>query len=200
MYEQNFYSITSTIIILAVTFFTTPGCAILGLEEEEEDTEESIVPGSITEMGGTWKTSCVGGDDGYSENYLTHSGSEILMENKLFFDDSSCSDLALTLSITQNEVSKGSEITLSDGSSGYLYYSKIKSATLKSHINLVTRWYNSNRYCGKTNWQTNVAKDVTGTSCFTGSIGNRGNGKYSISGNRLYFDLTGLTGLTYTKQ
>ena len=37
--NKKLCSITSTISLLALALFTAPGCALLGLEEEEEETE-----------------------------------------------------------------------------------------------------------------------------------------------------------------
>jgi len=185
-----------TMIALLLLIFATSGCALIGLEEEEEDTTDTATA-AIPEMEGTWKKSCYLNDDsGYSEDSLTHSGSEILLENKMFLD-SSCGDVALTMRFTLNEISKGSATTLSDGSSGYLYNFKIKSATLESLLNLMTDSLNSGGVCGKTNWQTNVAQDIAGTDCFTGNVGDAGVEKYGISGNSLNLELFGQT---YTKQ
>ena len=104
-----------TLIAVLILLFATSNCALIGLEEEEEDTTDTATA-AIPEMEGTWKKSCYLNDDSsYSEDSLTHSGSEILLENK-FFLDSSCGDVALTMRFTLNEISKGSATTLSDGS------------------------------------------------------------------------------------
>ena len=99
---------------------TSPGCALIGLEEEEEEEETTTVAtGSLSDVAGTWVSSCVSdGSGNYETKTVIFSGTDFTYQSRAF-NDSSCADPRYLVQWTYNNMSAGAQTTLNDGTSGY---------------------------------------------------------------------------------
>ena len=199
--NKKLCSITSTISMLALALFTAPGCALLGLEEEEETT--TVVTGSLSDVAGTWASSCASdGSGAYETRTLIFSGTGFTHQQRAF-NDSSCTDPRYLVQWTYNTMSAGAQTTLNDGTSGYGLSGTVDAVswTVQSS-SLVTAFNSGSGTCGKTDWTLNVAGDITGVAnCGGSDVPSQGAAyadKYRVSGTNLY--LNNLSGKTFTKQ
>ena len=197
---KKFFSIGSTICVLALVALISPGCALLGLEEEEETT--TVATGSLSDIEGTWVSSCYANGSYYKKSTVVILGTDFT-ESTTDYPDSSCADSnkRYTLIHTQNNLSAGNQTTLSDGSVGYFMTSTAVSSTWTPQDNSLLSAFNAG-VCGITSWQLNQAMDVTGLDCGSNgsflSQGDANSGTYSVSGNSLKFG--NLINVTFTKQ
>ena len=197
---RKFFSIGPTICVLALATVTSPGCALIGLEEEETTT---VATGSLSDVAGTWASSCASdGSGAYETRTLIFSGTGFTHQQRAF-NDSSCTDPRYLVQWTYNTMSAGAQTTLNDGTSGYGLSGTVDAVswTVQSS-SLVTAFNSGSGTCGKTDWTLNVAGDITGVAnCGGSDVPSQGAAyadKYRVSGTNLY--LNNLSGKTFTKQ
>ena len=198
--NKRFCSITSTISLLALALLTAPGCALLGLEEEEEETT-TVATGSLSDIEGTWASSCASdGSGNYETKTVIFSGTDFTYQSRAF-NDSSCADPRYLVQWTYDDMSAGAQTTLDDGNSGYGLSGTVNAVswTVQSS-SLVTAFNSGSGTCGKTDWTLNVAGDVTGVAdCGGSDISPQGTAyadKYKVSGTSLTLNNLG----SFTKQ
>ena len=197
---RKFFSIGSTTCLLALTTVTSPGCALLGLEEEEETT--TVATGSLSDVAGTWASSCAqsDGSSSYETRTVIFSGTDFTYQSRSF-TDSSCADPRYLVQRTYNNMSAGAQTTLDDGTSGYGLSGTVNAVswTIQSS-SLVTTFNSGSGTCGKTDWTLNVAGDITGVANCGGSDqptqGPAYGDKYKVSGTSLTLNNLG----SFTKQ
>ena len=71
----------------------------------------------------------------------------------------------------------------------YLIFS---GATETPNSSYDVTWVNDNSYCGYSDWELNVAKDITGKTCTHGtewSAGTAGQGVYLLDGSKIFYDI-----------
>ena len=197
---RKFFSTGSTICVLALATLISPGCALLGLEEEEETT--TVATGSLSDVAGTWASSCVqsDGSSSYETRTVIFSGTDFTYQFRSF-NDSSCTDPRFLLQSTYNNMSAGAQTTLSDGTSGYGLSCTVNAVSLTAQSSSLISTFNSGSgVCGKTDWILNVAGDVTGVANCLGSDqptqGTAYADKYRVSGTSLTLNNLG----SFTKQ
>ena len=195
---RKFFSIGPTICVLALAAVISPGCALIGLEEETTP----VATGSLSDIEGTWVSSCYANGSYYKKSTVVILGTDFT-ESTTDYPDSSCADSnkRYTLIHTQNNVIAGNHTRLSDGSAGYFITSTWVKSTWTPQDNSLLSAFNAG-ICGITSWQLNQAMDVTGLDCgSSGSFRSQGDvnsGTYSFSGNSLKFG--NLINVTFTKQ
>ena len=202
--SRKFFSIGSAIYILALAMVTLPGCALIGLEEEETYTQTH---GSLFYLQGTWVSGCYANGSYYKKSTVVFSGTDYT-ESTTDYPDSSCADSSkrYTLIHTQSNVIAREHTTLSDGSAGYFITSTwVKSTWTPQDSGLISAFNSANGgsgLCGINSWQLNQAMDVTGLDCgSSGNFASQGDAntyKYSVSGNSLKLDH--FISITFTKQ
>ena len=196
--SRKFFSIGSTICLLALTIITSPGCALLGLEEEEETT--TVATGSLSDVAGTWASSCAQSGSSYETRTVIFSGTDFTYQSRSF-TDSSCADPRYLVQRTYNNMSAGAQTTLDNGTSGYGLSGTVNAVswTIQSS-SLVTTFNSGSGTCGKTDWTLNVAGDITGVANCGGSDqptqGTAYGDKYKVSGTSLTLNNLG----SFTKQ
>ena len=197
---KKFFSIGSAVCLLALATLISPGCALLGLEEEEEETETTKT-GSLSDLEGTWASSCASdGSGNYETRTVIFSGTDFTYQSRAF-NDSSCTDSRYLVQWTYNTMSAGAQTTLDDGTSGYGLSGTVNAVswTVQSS-SLVTAFNSGSGTCGKTDWTLNVAGDITGVAnCGGSDIPSQGTAyadKYKVSGTSLTLNNLG----SFTKQ
>ena len=196
---RKFFSTGSTICVLALATLISPGCALLGLEEEEETT--TVATGSLSDVAGTWASSCVqsDGSSSYETRTVIFSGTDFTYQLRSF-TDSSCTDPRFLVQSMYNNTSAGAQTTLDDGTSGYGLSSTVNAVSLTVQSNSLISTFNSSGVCGKSDWTLNVAGDVTGVANCLGSDqptqGTAYGDKYKVSGTSLTLNNLG----SFTKQ
>ena len=185
-------SILSIASVVALTLLTPTGCALLGLEEEEETTTE--VARSLSDLEGTWATSCA--SDGSSVTVI-FAGTDFTYQIRQF-TDSSCADSMYLIQTTFNNPTAVTPTTLNDGTSGYQFAVTVKAVRVTIQNSLLIAVVNSGSgQCGKTDWTLDVGVDVTGAvNCMGGDQLTQGTAhyvKYRASGTSLYLDGDGVS-------
>ena len=197
---RKFFSVGSAICLLALATLISPGCALLGLEEEEEETETTKT-GSLSDLEGTWATSCASDGSNYETRTLIFSGTGFTHQQRAF-NDSSCTDPRYLVQWTYNNMSAGAQTTLNDGTSGYGLSGTINAVSWTVQSSSLLSYFNSSSTCGKTDWTLNVAGDITGVAdCGGSDMPSQGaayTDKYRVSGTSLYSN--NLSGTTFIKQ
>ena len=196
---RKFFSIGSTICLFAIATLISPGCALIGLEEEEEETT-TVATGSLSDIEGTWVKAC-GTNESFGttvETITVVESSQMLVHEIQTFDDSdsSCSTAQFTWTMTIANLVAGSQGTLNNGSKGYglegtyLYYTLTPNVSDTFLTGFTT--------CGLGSWTSGQPKSLFGSECadFNATDSTDGWG-YSLSGNDLYFNATNST---FTKQ
>ena len=85
--------------------------------------------------------------------------------------DSSCSTDNNTQEWTYSSLSIGDAVTYDNGTKTGAYFSMILSgATETPNSSYDVTWVNDNSYCGYSDWELNVAKDITGKTCDSSTI------------------------------
>ena len=182
-------------IALVVPSLLISSCAILGLEEEEEKTETASASSdsgddsgaSIPELEGTWVKDCY--VDDYGDNKIkawVHTSSKLTVVDESY-SDSGCLTQTMITEFSTIDMKKVSD-TKAEGKFDDLKFTLTSSSTVQQ--------FNDNGFCGSSDWELNVAKSVTGTSCGSGdSPGDELSLDYSVSGDTAVID-----GDTFTKQ
>ena len=166
-----------SIIILSLVLFS---CA----KEESDDS-------ATTELEGTWVTSCnVYSDSLYRKLTTIVSGTNFTV-NYEYFSDSSCTTAASKWVDTQTSLSIGDAMVFStygaSGGSGHQFTVYHNSTTAEWQNASDVSWANTNSYCGETDWELNVAQDVSGKTCGSSTEWSSGitiYGLYILNGNK----------------
>jgi len=160
------------------------GCALLGLEEEEDTAE--VAKGSLTDLEGTWISSCTN----QKVISITFSGTTHTAQTRNY-SDSSCSIARYNSDLQVSSLSAGPATTLSDQTSGYSFYGKTSLQTVTPKSSSGARDLNSAAYCGETSWQLDTATSIAGKTCANSTFSSNGSDyadKYKISGSILTLD------------
>jgi len=185
-----------TMIALLLLIFATSGCALIGLEEEEET--ETAETGSMDDLQGTWAISCTD----RTTQLASFSGTNLTSTATLYWDDT-CVNASYILSQSVNNLSPGAKTTLADGTEGYSLSGTYQSLTITPLDDLTTSALNFAGLCEINSWQTNVASDISNKTCgdsLMPKLGTTYSVKYRISGNKSVVDDGGQQVFVYTKQ
>ena len=149
---KNFY------IILIIFFsFAIFSCA------KKSDTSSTTT--TTTELEGTWLTSCYSSGSYYKLYTLIVTGTGVVLKKEMHHD-SNCSTDNNTQELTYSSLSIGDAVTYDNGTKTGAYFSMIFSgATETPNSSYDVTWVNDNSYCGYSDWELNVAKDITGKTC-----------------------------------
>ena len=146
---KNFY-------IILIIFFSF---AIFSCAKKSDSSSSS----STTELEGTWLTSCFSSGSYYVIDTLTVSGTGMEYKSERHAD-SSCSSDNYTQEFTYSSLSIGDAVTYESGTKTGAYFSMTVSGVTETQNNSYeVNW--ANGYCGYSDWELNVAKDITGKTC-----------------------------------
>jgi len=185
-----------TMIALLLLIFATSNCALIGLEEEEEETEtaetETAETGSIDDLQGTWEaTACPDG----ASILLVISGKNLTYTGTLYggpgSNDTTCNTPAYSYSYSLTDLVRGEKAFLTDGTEGYSLSSNLQYYRMTPHIDDITDILNSTNTCGIDSWKTNETSDCTGKDAFGDPLPESGTAysqRYRVSGNKLYYE------------
>ena len=149
---KNFY-----IILILFFSFAIFSCA------KKSDTSSTTT--TTTELEGTWVASCFSSGSYYKIDTVTVSGTGMVYKSEMHAD-SSCSTDNNTQEWTYSSLSIGDAVTYESGTNTGAYFSMIFSgATETPNSSYDVTWVNDNSYCGYSDWELNVAKDITGKTC-----------------------------------
>ena len=137
--------------------FTIYSCA------KKSDTSSTTT--TTTELEGTWLTSCYSSGSYYKLYTLIVTGTGVVLKKEMHHD-SNCSTDNNTQEWTYSSLSIGDAVTYDNGTKTGAYFSMILSgATETPNSSYDVTWVNDNSYCGYSDWELNVAKDITGKTC-----------------------------------
>ena len=180
--------IVSITNIVTLVLFTLTGCALIGLEEEEETTTEVADVGSLSDLEGTWASSCINHGSSSTNYTAIFSGTNYLLQLNLFLGES-CSVTYVQQQSSYSNLSASGKATLSDNTIGYLLSYQVNTYTINPQHNSVVASYNGSSTCGKSDWILNSPVDVTGVANCAGSDQlSNGYGivdKYKVTGTSL---------------
>ena len=149
------------IVLILFFSFTIFSCS------KESDSSTSS---TTTEIEGTWLTSCFSSGSYYKIDTVTVSGTGMVYKSEMHAD-SSCSTDNNTQEWTYSSLSIGDAVTYDNGTKTGAYFSMILSgATETPNSSYDVTWVNDNSYCGYSDWELNVAKDITGKTCGSSTI------------------------------
>jgi len=186
-----------TMIALLFLIFATSGCALIGLEEEEEETETAET-GSIDDLQGTWALSCT---DKLTARIVI-SGTNYTGTATSYLEDP-CVNPVVTVTASLNNLSPGTKTTLVDGSNGYFLTGAYTSITYTPLSEDAVTSFNYLSYCGINSWTINTSSEVSNKTCgdsVNPKLGSTTTGKYRISGNKLVSEGSDQQVTVYTKQ
>ena len=174
---KNFY-----IILILFFSFAIFSCA------KKSDTSSTTT--TNTEIEGTWKTACHSSGDYYYIRTVAVTGTTFVEKNELH-SDSSCANDNATFEVTFGSLSMGDAQTFdsygSSGGSGAEFTMTVSTNTLTILNSTEVSWANTNSYCGETDWELNVAQDVSGKTCGSSTEWSSGitiYGLYILDGNK----------------
>ena len=201
---RKFFSIGPTICVLALATVISPGCALIGLEEEEEEETTTVATGSLSELEGTWNSSCILASDGstYDKHTLSLSGTNLTV-TQTSYEDSSCSTGRISFEYNYTNVAAGTAINLSNGNSGWGISGTVQSVNLTPLSSTITNSLNSASNCGLSTWQLNTAYNAQGLDCGSGAYPTQGsawNSRYRVSGTTLTVQVSDTATRDYIKQ
>ena len=144
------------VLVISLLSFTIFSCA---------KKDESSSTTSTTALEGTWLSSCHSSGMYYNLNTLTVTGTGVVFKKEMH-NDSNCSTDNNTQELTYSSLSIGDAVTYDNGTKTGAYFSMIFSgATETPNSSYDVTWVNDNSYCGYSDWELNVAKDITGKTC-----------------------------------
>ena len=143
------------IILILFFSFTIYSCS---------KSSDSSTSSPITELEGTWKTSCHSTDKGYRIKSLTVSGSTFT-DTYEYHADSSCANDNHTWSSTYGSFSVGEGVTFNTGATGAVFTLTLSTNTLTPLNSYMVNYKNTNSFCGDSDWALNTAKSVLGKTC-----------------------------------
>ena len=202
--NKNLFFLFLMIGVFALALFAVQSCSMIGLEEEEEDltgdVSEVNLMGSLSDLEGTWVTSC-----SYSSNYeayitstITFSGTTLTIQRRQY-NDSICAEPNRLEEWVYNNMRISSMVFLDDGL-GYTLVGTIQTHTFTLESSGQVSGFNSNSICGINNWQLNLATSVLGRNCWDRPKLEQGDSyvdAYKISGNSIFLESQSTT---YIKQ
>ena len=148
---KNFY-----IILILIFSFTIFSCA---------KKDESSSTTSTTALEGTWLSSCHSSGVYYNLNTLIVTGTGVVFKKEMHHD-SNCSTDNNTQDWTFSSLSIGDAVTYESGTkTGALFSMIFSGVTETPNSSYDVTWVNDNSYCGYSDWELNVAKDITGKTC-----------------------------------
>ena len=120
---------------------------------------------STTELEGTWESSCYASSSYYYIDTVTVSGTDMVFKLE-GHDDSNCSTDNYTQEWTYSDLSIGDAVTYENGTkTGAKFTQIVSGATETQNSSYDVSWANNISYCGYSDWQLNVAKDLIGKTC-----------------------------------
>ena len=174
------------IILILFFSFTIYSCS---------KSSDSSTSSTITELEGTWKTSCHSTNNGYRIKSLTVSGSTFT-DTYEYHADSSCANDNHTWSSTYGSFTEGDGVTFNTGATGAVFTLTLSTNTLTPLNSYMVNYKNTNSFCGDSDWALNTAKSLLGKNC-TGvtewSAGTAAQGVYLLDGSKIFFGI----GLSY---
>ena len=163
---------------------------ILGCSKDDESSTAN------SEVEGTWQTPChlTSGGSYYHTHTVSVSGTNVVEEIN-YFSDSGCSSDNYTTKESYSSYSAGQDMVFSSygssGGSGKRFTMTLSTVTETPHNSSEVSWYNSNTFCGDSDWALNTAHDTTGKTC-GGSTRWSANttiyGLYLLDGNSLFIE------------
>ena len=182
---KNFY-----IILIMFLSFTIYSCA------KKSDSSSSS---STTELEGTWVKNCDGGSyyrstTFYYKDTVVVSGSNVTWKEEAH-SDSNCSSDNYTRDWTySNGLSIGDAVTYESGTkTGAKFTLTLSGLTETQNNSDEVTLANNNSYCGYSDWELNVAKDVAGKTCESEVMWDTNikiYGLYMFDGNKLFRNFT----------
>ena len=149
---KNFY-----IILILFLSFTIYSCA--------KKSDSSSSSSTTTELEGTWLASCFSSGSYYKIDTLTVSGTGMEYKSERH-SDSSCSSDNYTQEWTYSSLSIGDAVTYESGTkTGAKFTLTLSGLTETQNNSDEVTLANNNSYCGYSDWELNVAKDVAGKTC-----------------------------------
>jgi len=138
---------------------------------------------SKSELEGTWKIGCSQDDDNsYSKNSLSYDGNKGSVSS-FNYEDADCLLPVFKIGLTGN-FKIGKKVILSSG----IEVTEIDYTDLKWDLTLVkgeyVTSYNSNKTCGKANWEKNIKTDIT--NCEKFKFPTSMYDIYKVDGNNLF--------------
>ena len=150
------------IILILIFSFTILSCS------KESDSSTSS---TTTELEGTWVKSCDGGSyyrstTFYYRDTVVVSGSNVTWKEEAH-SDSNCSSDNYTRDWTySNGLSIGDAVTFESGTkTGAKFTLTMSGLTETLNNSYEVTLANNNSFCGYSDWELNVAKDVAGKTC-----------------------------------
>ena len=120
---------------------------------------------TTTALEGTWLSSCYSSGSYYNLATLTVSGTGMVYKKEMH-NDSNCSTDNNTQEWTYSSLTIGDTATYESGTKTGAWFTMIFSgATETPNSSYDVTWVNDNSYCGYSDWELNVAKDITGKTC-----------------------------------
>ena len=165
------------IILIIILSFVLFSCS----KEESDDS-------GTTELEGTWETDC------YQYSNSQHNKKTIVVSEtnytytSEYYSSSKCATVEDKWVYTLTSLAIGAEMTFSSGGSGHQFTVYHNSTTAEWQNASDVSWANTNSYCGETDWELNVAQDVSGKTCGSAdtewSSGITIYGLYILDGNK----------------
>lgn len=127
--------------------------------------------------GSTWSTSCTSAGQGYYDTRSANFTNGQFTMSQSGFSDASCASGYLKMDVTGTYVFSG----VIDDKKNYVGVDEtLASITVTPLSATIVSYYNTNSYCGFTNWTLNVAKNITGLNCGGDQISAAGTVGYDI--------------------
>ena len=179
-------------ISLGLSVLLLSGC----LHESSNDDSTSLnskLTGNQSVLEGTWSKGCAynADDEDYSKEAVTFSGNNFTISGS-FYADASCSSETMSM-VSKGTFAIGDSLILTSGTTVNKVDVTIVSNSLTLGMEDLVSEFNFYSVCGKNNWETNVAVDVTNCQDLSGP--NKFYDIFKIDGNKLIFgdDTTGDT-------
>ena len=119
---------------------------------------------TTTEIEGTFLTNCFQSGSYYNIQTITVTGTDVVVKYEWHTDSSCSTDYALWED-TYDSLSIGDEVTFSDATKGHKFTLEVVSFKLTPQSASTVSSVNTANYCGYSDWELNVAKDITGKTC-----------------------------------
>jgi len=156
---------------------------------------DSSTTSTTTELEGTWKSPCYSRSGGYYLTVTNTVSGTSLVQDYDYHSDSSCSSDNYSIKYTYGSYSEGEDMVFSSygssGGYGKRFTMTLSTVTETPQNSSEVSWYNSNTFCGDSDWALNTAHDTTGKTC-GGSTRWSANttiyGLYLLDGNSLFIE------------
>lgn len=144
------------VLVISLLSFSIFSCA------KKSDSSSTT---STTALEGTWLSSCHSSGSYYKLLTLIVTGTGVVLKKEMHHD-SNCSTDNNTQEWTYSSLLIGDSVTYESGTKTGAYFSMIFSgATETPNSAYDVTWVNDNSYCGYSDWELNVAKDITSKTC-----------------------------------